>query len=286
MTDDTENQDPPEPPDNGEPDALSRFRSLERRGLDALDAGNFDTAAKLLLEAVAGYESVRDALRTNSAGYYLGVAFAAQGKTKQAARVWEEIIDRGWDSPAAFSRLVRYYESQDRPDEVRRLFKRLQRAAAERTGEFFAVPDEEGQQPNEDDAADEAVLDHPRRVLVADDEPSVCELVERALEPEGYTVVKARNGHHALRIILSTRLDLILLDYLMPGYTGLDVLYRLRAEGIQTPVLVISGRHEPQMVEDATRLDATWVEKPFTPQALADMARNAIRASAREHPDR
>jgi len=92
-----------------------------------------------VVEVVAGYEKTGDLLLTSSAGYYLGVALAGQGKPDRAARVWEQIIARGWDSPAAFNQLVRYYEARARSDDVKRLFVRLHRSAEERTGEFFAM---------------------------------------------------------------------------------------------------------------------------------------------------
>lgn len=59
-----------------------------------------------MVEVVAGYEKTGDLLLTSSAGYYLGVALAGQDKPDRAARVWEQIIARGWDSPAAFNQLV------------------------------------------------------------------------------------------------------------------------------------------------------------------------------------
>ena len=77
----------------------------------------------------------------------------------------------------------------------------------------------------------------------------------------------------ALNTILTESLDLIILDVFMPGHTGLDVLYRIRAEGIRTRVIVISGRGDEQMVRDAEQLGAEWLGKPFSVKALEEMAR-------------
>lgn len=264
-----------QPPDQ---ETFSELRSLERRGLEALDVGNFDLAARLLLEVVTGYERIDDPLLTHSAGYFLGVALAGQGKLEQAARVWEEVIERGWDSPVAFNRLVRYYESRNEEAAIQRLFERLHRTAQERTGDFFSYPDA----VQKDAAGHHPVADvlpaGTRRLLVGDDEPAVCGLVERAVRPDGFTVLFAFDGRRALRIVLTVRLDAVVLDYFMPGYTGLDVLYRMRAEGLDTPAVIISGRHEPQMIEDATHLGAAWVAKPFTPEALAATVRRLTQA--------
>lgn len=264
---------------------LDRLRSVERDALEALDAGNFDRAVELLIEAIEGYERVGNPLLINSAAYYLGVALAGLGKMDNAVGIWEEIIEHGWDSPAAFNRLVRYYQSRNRPDEVEKLFERFQQAANERTGEFFAYPEPDASEPPELDRALASEDTDSPRLLIADDEPSVCDLVARAVEPDGFTVVRAANGQRALRIILSTQLDVIVLDHLMPGYTGLDVLYRLRAEKIDAPVVMISGRHDPQVVEDSTRLGATWLAKPFNVETFAETVRKAVRSSNAETPE-
>jgi DNA-binding response OmpR family regulator len=118
--------------------------------------------------------------------------------------------------------------------------------------------------------------DDRRRVLIADDEPAVCALIERVLGPRGYSVLEVSNGYDALRITLTTRLDLIVLDVFMPGYSGLDILYRVRAEGIETPVIVISGRPDDQMVDDAKTLGAIWMAKPFDGEAMVKMVEATI----------
>jgi len=268
---------PSQPPDK---ETFSELRALERSGLEALDVGNYDLAARLLIEAVTGYERIDDPFLTHSAGYFLGVALAGQGKREQAARVWEEVIARGWDSPAAFNQLVRYYESRDDQEAIQRLFDRFHRAAYERTGEFFSTSNSVQRDDAGDHPVAEALSAGSHRMLIGDDEPKVCELVERIFTPEGFTVLFAFDGRRALRIVLTVRLDVVVLDYFMPGYTGLDVLYRMRAEGIDTPAVIVSGRHEPQMIEDATRLDAAWVAKPFTPEGLAAIVHRILEDDA------
>lgn len=242
--------------------SLAELRTVERQGLDFLDSGQFAVAAELLLQAVAGYERHGQPLRTNSAAYHLGVAFAEQGKMNRAVRIWEEIIERGWDSPAAFSRLLRYYQSRGEKAQVERLFSRLRRAATEQTGEFFAA-----YRPERRDEGEEITVASfepgTHRVLVADDEMSIITVIERTLKPLGHTILEAANGHDALRIILTMSIDLMILDIFMPGYTGLDVLYRARAEGIRTPALVMSGRADDQMIADAKALGGDWIAKPF-----------------------
>jgi len=243
----------------------SSLEDVERAGLQALDEGDYQTARDHLVEAIAGYEQAEDALRVNAAGYYLGVALAGMGKLDNAVELWEEIIERGWDSPAAFNRLHRYYSRRGEHDRVEALFQRLNRAAVERTGEFFAA--------YRDGAGDDRVVpavappSGRNRVLVADDEPSILDLFDRALETQPCTILKARDGYEALRTLVTTRVDLIFLDIFMPGYSGLDVLYRLRGEGIETPVVVMSGRRSDN-VSDAELMDAMFLAKPFGPDEV------------------
>lgn len=269
------NSDPAKLPADPPGLSLAELRTIERQGLDFLDAGQFAVAAELLLQTVAGYEKHGVPLKTNSAAYHLGVAFAEQGKTSRAVRIWEEIIDRGWDSPAAFNRLVRHYQSHGQTEQVERLFSRLQRAASEKTGEFFAAY-RPGMPGEGEQVAIAGFEPGTRRVLVADDEMAIITVIERALKPLGYTILEAANGHDALRIMLTMNIDLMILDIFMPGYTGMDVLYRVRAEGIGTPALVMSGRADEQMIADVKALDAQWIAKPFDVDELAAMVKSSI----------
>ena len=258
-------------------DQRVRVRSAERRGLEALEAGDFETASDFLLQAVSGYEELGDQKSTNSAAYYFGVSLAAQGKTAQALRVWEEVVERGLDSPSAFTRLIRHYQGQNEPEKVRRLVERFGKAATERTGEFFAAVQQtqNAQHSRERTKAGADPAGRPR-ALIADDEEGILRVVSRALQLIGYDVIGALDGTQALEAILNEPLDLIILDVFMPGHTGLDVLYRTRAEGIDTDVIVISGKGDEQMVLDAQRLGAEWLGKPFEIEVLADMAKQVL----------
>ncbi len=265
-------------------EARERVRVAERKGLEALESGDFETASQFLLQAVTGYEELGDPRNTNSAAYYFGVSLAAQGKTEQALRVWEEVVERGLDSPSAFTRLIRYYEDQNDHTQVRRLLDKLGQAANERTGEFFASVDKTPVLAPERQPEVPAEAGSRPRALVADDEPGICMVVERTLAAVGYDVVRAADGDEALDAILNQPLDLIILDVFMPGHTGLDVLYRLRAEGIDAHVVVVSGRGDKQMVQDAQRLGAEWLGKPFSIEVLETMARKLIEDRADSGP--
>ena len=213
-----------------QPELRERAAAAERRGLEALDNGDLDAAVEHLLVAVAAFESLGDLHATNVTANYLGVALAERGETALAMKVWEEIINRGWDSPTAYNCLIRYYRRIDDRTKVQQLYARLDRAAAERTGDFFAAAETKPNGPG----GLEILADPPPpgtpRVVVADDEPDVLALMGRILVPSRYEVLTARDGKEALDVILASEPDVIVLDIIMPGRSGLDVLYRVRAE--------------------------------------------------------
>jgi len=109
-------------------------------------------------------------------------------------------------------------------------------------------------------------------VLVCDNEEPLRALVRAALEPEGYEVVEARDGDEALELARSERPDLIVLDVMMPGRSGLDVLAELRADAAfaSTPIVMLTAR--TQASDEAAAIAAgadRFVPKPFSPLELA-----------------
>jgi DNA-binding response OmpR family regulator len=105
------------------------------------------------------------------------------------------------------------------------------------------------------------------RILVADDSETVLLMLQRRLEMEGYDVVTATDGIEALERIndqASEKLDVILLDAMMPNKSGIEVLEELRDTGSKIPVLMISAHLDAQEPERMRKLGATDViPKPF-----------------------
>ena len=79
------------------------------------------------------------------------------------------------------------------------------------------------------------------RILVADDEPYVLELLRDFLTGQGYDVTVVGNGAEALDAVPAIQPDAILLDMMMPGLSGRDVLDSLRRANVTVPVILISG---------------------------------------------
>ena len=79
------------------------------------------------------------------------------------------------------------------------------------------------------------------KILIVDDEPSNRNILSQELTQEGYSVVAASDGREALRKVESSRPDLIILDYMMPDLSGLEVLKELRKRENDTPVVMITA---------------------------------------------
>lgn len=113
------------------------------------------------------------------------------------------------------------------------------------------------------------------RILVADDSPMVRLLLSRHLVAEGHEVLEAGDGHTAYDLGATAGVDLAILDQLMPGMLGLDVLHRWRGEGLEFPVLLLSAVDDDQTVIRSLEMGAfDYVRKPFSvPELKARLAR-------------
>jgi two-component system, OmpR family, response regulator QseB len=120
------------------------------------------------------------------------------------------------------------------------------------------------------------------RLLLVEDEPELRMMLEVLLTEEGYLVDGAADGQRALHLGLTRRYDVIVLDRMLPGIDGLDVVGRWRRSGRAAPVLVLSALGTPR--ERVAGLDAgaeDYLSKPFDVDEL--LAR--LRALRRRHLD-
>ncbi|MGD7043033.1 response regulator transcription factor [Jeotgalibacillus proteolyticus] len=117
-------------------------------------------------------------------------------------------------------------------------------------------------------------------ILVVEDEEKIARVLELELEYEGYTVVKAKDGLEGLQRFREEKWDLILLDIMLPGMNGVDLLKRIRHSGDQTPVIMLTAKGE---IEDkVTGLDLganDYVTKPFQFEELMARIRAALRST-------
>jgi DNA-binding response OmpR family regulator len=122
-------------------------------------------------------------------------------------------------------------------------------------------------------------------VLVADDEPGVRRALERGLHAEGMDVAGVGDGPRALRAALTGAFDIVLLDIMLPGLSGYRVLERLRAEGLRTPVLLVSAKDGEFDQADGLDLGADgYLVKPFSFRVLVAQVRALLRRAAEDGP--
>ncbi len=114
-------------------------------------------------------------------------------------------------------------------------------------------------------------------ILIVDDEPNILRTVAGALRVEGYETDTATNGKEALDKLTTRSFDLCLLDVQLPHIDGLDVLKRARAQGVDAPVIVMSGHGTIETAVQATRLGAQdFLEKPLSTEKLLLTIHNAL----------
>jgi diguanylate cyclase (GGDEF)-like protein len=137
------------------------------------------------------------------------------------------------------------------------------------------------------DAADPTPLvTSSARLLVVDDDANSRIALARRLTQQGYEVETAGDGPHALARVPNGRYELVLLDYMMPGMSGLEVLRRLRQTYSQSelPVIMVTGIDESQTVVEALRLGANdYVVKPVDALVVAARVESQL---ARSEADR
>jgi DNA-binding response OmpR family regulator len=133
---------------------------------------------------------------------------------------------------------------------------------------------------------DEPTREYPQladaRVLVAEDDPELRGLVAAKLRAEGCEVIEVGSGQAALDLITEHEpragLDLAILDFRMPGLTGLEVIYFLRTTDCSTPILLLTAFPEPDLVDECDRLNVPILQKPFPLHRIGAVAKNAMRA--------
>jgi len=122
-------------------------------------------------------------------------------------------------------------------------------------------------------------------VLVVDDEPHIVELASLYLSNDGFTVLSAHDGLEALRMIEERRPDLVVLDIMLPKMDGWDVCRRLRQEGNNVPIIMLTARGEDVDRIVGLELGADdYVVKPFNPRELVARVKAVLRRSEDKAP--
>ena len=115
------------------------------------------------------------------------------------------------------------------------------------------------------------------KILVIDDEPSITKLVVAYLEPEGYEVYTAADGPAGLKAARAFKPDLIILDVMLPGMDGLELLSRLRRESEVYVIMLTARTEETDKIVGLSVGADDYVTKPFSPRELTARVKAALR---------
>src|SRR5512146_65341 len=115
------------------------------------------------------------------------------------------------------------------------------------------------------------------KILVIDDEPSIINLVSAYLKPEGYEVYTAADGNAGLKAARTFKPELIILDLMLPGIDGIELLTRLRRESDVYVIMLTARTDETDKIVGLSVGADDYVTKPFSPRELTARVKAALR---------
>lgn len=125
------------------------------------------------------------------------------------------------------------------------------------------------------------------QILIVDDEPHIVELASLYLKNDGYSTLNAHNGTQALKMIKEHHPDLVVLDIMLPELDGWEVCRRLRQDGDNVPIIMLTARGEDVDKIVGLELGADdYVTKPFNPRELVARVKAVLRRAQSEQPVR
>ncbi len=128
-----------------------------------------------------------------------------------------------------------------------------------------------------------------RKILVVDDDPTMVKLINVNLKLNNYSVIEATSGEQALDVLSEESLDLVVLDIMMPGVDGWEVLRRIRgsSETREMPVILVTAKTQDSDVIRGWELGADeYVIKPFNPLLLVEVIKMVLDRSYDERLER
>lgn len=123
-------------------------------------------------------------------------------------------------------------------------------------------------------------------ILIVDDEAAIRDMVRMALEIDGFTVSDASNAHQAAKTLESEDIDLILLDWMMPGVSGIDFAGRIRREGNSSVgiIMVTAKDDENDLIRGLDVGADDYVKKPFSTKELISRINAVLRRLSENSP--
>jgi DNA-binding response OmpR family regulator len=122
------------------------------------------------------------------------------------------------------------------------------------------------------------------RILIIEDEQGIANFVKQGLEEESYVVDVANNGITGLNLALSTEYNLLLVDWMLPGKTGIEVCTEFRKENTTTPIIFLTAKDTVQDTIQGLRSGANdYMKKPFHFEELLERIKVQLRSKVGEH---
>lgn len=122
-----------------------------------------------------------------------------------------------------------------------------------------------------------------KKILIVDDEATVGRSIRKAIDCEGYDIDVALSGEDALRKQDEKGYDVMVVDLMMPGIAGLDLLKSIKAKDPATQIIIITGYPTMKNALQAMQLGAfDFLPKPFVPNDLRDLVTRALEAGDKE----
>jgi two-component system phosphate regulon response regulator PhoB len=123
-------------------------------------------------------------------------------------------------------------------------------------------------------------------ILIVDDEAAIRDMVRMALEIEGFEVSDASNAHQAVKILEQSDIDLILLDWMMPGVSGIDFASRIRREGNHHVgiIMVTAKDNEDDLIRGLEVGADDYIKKPFSTKELVSRMKAVLRRLSDKSP--
>ena len=118
------------------------------------------------------------------------------------------------------------------------------------------------------------------RILIVEDEVGILQFLQQGLEEEGYTIVTATDGEKALELLTNENFDLVLLDWMLPKLTGLEVCKAYRLQNKTTPVIFLTAKDTVQETIEGLQAGANdYIKKPFSFDELLERVKVHFRNS-------
>ena len=119
------------------------------------------------------------------------------------------------------------------------------------------------------------------KILIVEDEVGIADFLKQGLEEEGYTVLVAYDGEAGLALALEQKVNVILLDWMLPKMNGIDICKAIRKANIQTPILFLTARDTVQETIEGLKAGANdYIKKPFSFDELIERIKIHFRNTA------